>query len=99
MKLRHVLLALGIVVFLLCGLLFLGFPVVPTSFMGWVALVTLGIPTWFFLEWLGEQVLGSAFFSRRSPAVRILLAVPAVIALVAVGSVLVWVVQWAMLRG
>ncbi len=93
MTLRNVLVAAGVLAFVLGVLLYLYFPAVPHSLLGWVALVGLGLPVWVFLEWLGEAVLGSRFFARRSSGFRILLGVPALIALGAVAVVLMRFVQ------
>ena len=93
MTLRNLLVAAGVLAFVLGALLYLYFPAVPRSVLGWVALVVLGLPVWVFLEWLGEAVLGSRFFTRRSSGLRILLGVPAVIAVAAIAMVLIWFVQ------
>jgi hypothetical protein len=93
MTLRKTLVAAGVLVFMLGMLLYLYFPAVPRSVLGWVALVVLGLPVWLFLEWLGEAVLGSRFFARRSSGARILLGVPACIVLGAVAVILVRFVQ------
>jgi hypothetical protein len=76
-----------------CFLIFLYYPAVPTSTLGWAILIFLGIPAWLFLEWLGELVLGMRFFSRLSRAARIAIAVPVVILLIAVGMLLLGLVQ------
>ena len=60
-------------------LLWLYYPTVPRSVLGWVLLFVIGIPTWFLLEWLGERILGADFFSRMGRAARIALAVPLLI--------------------
>jgi hypothetical protein len=60
-------------------LLWLYYPIVPRSVLGWVLLFSIGIPTWFLLEWLGERILGARFFSRIGRAARISLAVPILI--------------------
>jgi hypothetical protein len=96
MRIRGVISAAGVAIFLLSYLLLMFFPVVPRTPLGWAALVGLGVPLWFFLEWLGQLVLGSSFYSRRSSAGRIVLAIPAVALLLAIGAVLIRLVQWAM---
>jgi hypothetical protein len=78
---------LGLVGLLACALLFVYFPAVPTSLLGWVALVIVGLPSWFALEWVGTTVLGSQFFSRLSRPMRILLAVPALAAIMVLAVV------------
>jgi hypothetical protein len=86
---------------LVVGALFLGlllyiyFPAVPRSTLGWVALVGLGLPVWLFLEWLGEVVLDSALFRRRSSGFRILVGVPVVLMLMAIAVACVRLVQAA----
>ena len=60
-------------------LLWLYYPTIPRSVLGWVLLVVVGIPCWFLLEWLGERILGAGFFSRIGRAARIALAVPMLI--------------------
>ena len=42
-------------------------------------LVVLGIPTWIFIEWLGERVFSSGVFFRVGRASQIVLAVPVLI--------------------
>jgi hypothetical protein len=93
MRLRSALSLLGLAGMLVCALLFIYFPAVPKSALGWLALVFLGLPVWFLLEWLGEVVLGSRFFARKSSAVRVVLAVPVVAALMVLAVVLVGLVQ------
>jgi hypothetical protein len=95
MNMRNAAAILGLGAFLVCALLFIYFPVVPRSAIAWGALIALGLPVWFFLEWLGECVLGSSFFSRKSSAFRILLAVPVVAGLMAIAMLLVRLVQSA----
>lgn len=60
-------------------LLWLYYPTIPRSVLGWVLLLVIGIPTWFLLEWLGERILGARFFSRIGRGARIALAVPILI--------------------
>ena len=84
---------LGLLGLVVCALLFIYFPAVPSSLLGWVALLLVGLPVWFFLEWLGTAVLGSRFFAQLSRPMRILLAVPALAAIMVVAVVLGWVVR------
>ena len=95
MTLRNVVLLTGAAGLLLCALLYAYFPAVPHSFLGWVALVGLGLPIWIFLEWLGNTVVGSRFFIRRSSGVRILLGVPTALAIMAIAWACVRFVQAA----
>ena len=95
MVLRNVVLLIAGVGLLLGVLLYAYFPAVPRSFLGWLALVGLGVPVWIFLEWLGEAVVGSNFFARRSSGVRILLGVPTALAIMAIAWVCVRLVQGA----
>ena len=74
-------------------MLFIYYPAVPRSVLGWLALVFVGLPVWFFLEWLGNRVLGMRFFSQLSSSLRIVIAIPFVIALAVVGILLVQFVQ------
>jgi len=76
-------------VFVVGVLLWLSYPVVPRSFLGWVLLFVIGIPTWFVLEWLGERVLGARIFARVGSAARIALGVPLLILFVIVGAFLI----------
>jgi hypothetical protein len=91
------LLGVALLVFFMvgCVLLYLYAAVVPQSMLGWVALFGLGIPTWLFLEWLGEVVLESRVFSRLGSFARIALAVPVLIVLAAVAGVLIVLGQMA----
>jgi|SRR5215831_4477358 len=81
-----VLLALALTVGLL---LWLYYPVVPRSVLGWVLLFVIGIPTWLFLEWLGGRVLSARAFSRMARAARIALAVPVLILLLVVAAYII----------
>jgi hypothetical protein len=99
MTLRPLLTAIGLCTLVLCGLLYFYAPAVPHSVTGWMALVALGLPVWFLVEWLGERTLGSSFFSRRSSTARILLGVPVAIALMVVAVLLVRLVQFAITAG
>ena len=95
MTVRGVLGAGGIAVFLVCLLLYTYYPAIPQSQLGWAALIGLGLPTYFFLEWLGEAILGATFFKQRSSVGRVLLAVPVAAILLAVAALLVWLVRRA----
>ena len=92
-NLRSSLLLLGLVGLVACALLFAYFPPVPRSLLGWVALCLVGLPSWFALEWVGTTVLGSQFFARLSRPMRILLAVPAVAAIMVLAVIVVRFVQ------
>src|SRR5690349_2322065 len=87
-----VLLAIALVVGML---LWLYYPVVPRSVVSWVLLLVIGIPTSFFLEWLGERVLGAQVFSRMGRAARIALAVPIMILLLIVAAYVIHLGQRA----
>lgn len=78
-----------------CLLLWLYYPIVPHSVLGWILLFVIGIPTWAFLEWLGDMVLGAKVFSRLGPKGRIALGVPVLILLIAIAAVVVWLGQQA----
>lgn len=95
MVLRNVGLLIGAVGLLLCALLYAYFPAVPQSLLGWLALVGLGAPVWIFLQWLGEAVIGSRFFARRSSGFRILLGVPTALAMMGIAWICVRLVQGA----
>ncbi len=97
MSLGPVGLLLGVAGLLLCTLLYVYFPVVPHSLLGWLALLGLGAPAWIFLEWLGTVVLGARFLVRRSSGVRILLGVPTALAIIGIGWACFTLVQGAML--
>ena len=75
-------------------LVWLYYPTIPNSVLGWGLLFVLGIPTWMLLEWLGGVVLGAAFFSRLSSFGRIALGVPVLLLLTAFAAVVIWVGQW-----
>ena len=92
-NLRTSLSLLGLVGLVASALLFAYFPAVPRSFLGWVALFLVGLPTWFALEWVGTTVLGSQFFARLSRPMRILLAVPALAAIMVLAVVVGQFVQ------
>ncbi len=92
-NLRSAFSLLGAVGIFICLLLFLYFPAVPKSFLGWAALIFVGLPIWFFLEWLGWVVLGSRFFSQLPRWARIVVAVPVVAALMVLAAFLGQFVQ------
>lgn len=91
--LRTFFILLGLVSVLVCALLFIYFPAVPQSFLGWTALLVVGFPAWFALEWLGTTVLESQFFARLSRPIRILLAVPAFATVMVLAVVVIQLVQ------
>jgi hypothetical protein len=95
MTLRESVSWIGLAAVLLCGLLYLYFPAVPHSVLGWVVLVGLGLPVWAFVEWLGAVVLGSRFFANRSSSIRIFIGVPVLLVLIAIAAVCVRFVQVA----
>lgn len=92
-KLRNTLSLFGLTAFLICALLFAYYPAIPRTLLGWAALIFLGLPVWFFLEWLGGAVLQSRFFSRLSSPMRVLVAIPVVILLMVFASFLIKLVQ------
>ena len=86
-------------VLVFCGALFLAgvlafqFWVLPATLSGWLMLIVLGLPIWFFLEWLGEKVLGAPFFTKLSSPARVAIGVPVFVALCALAFVLVGLVR------
>lgn len=92
-NLRSALSLLGLVGLLACVLLLAYFPAVPKSLLGWVALFLAGLPAWFALEWLGTAVFGSQFFTRLSRPIRIVLAVPALSAIMVLAGIVGQFVQ------
>src|SRR6185295_192403 len=82
--------ALLALVFVLGVLLWMYYPVIPKTVLGWVSLFVIGIPSWFFLEWLGDRVLGSRFFTRLSSAARIALGIPVLILLIVVAAFVIY---------
>ena len=92
-NLRSSLSLLGLVGLLACALLFAYFPAVLKSLLGWVALFLVGLSSWFALGWVGTTVLGSQFFARLSRPMRILLAVPALAAIMVLAVVVGQFVQ------
>ncbi|WP_144394367.1 hypothetical protein [Pleionea sediminis] len=71
----------AVVVFIVAFLIMHFYPSIPRTILSWSALIILGLPAWFFLEWLGGAVLGSEFFKNRSRFVRIILGVPTLLLL------------------
>jgi hypothetical protein len=92
-NLRSSLSLFGLVGLLACALLLAYFPAVPKTLLGWVALLFVGLPAWFALEWLGTAVLGAQFVTRLSRPMRILLAVPALAAIMVLAVVVGQFVQ------
>lgn len=76
-------------------LLWLYYPTIPRSVLGWVLLFVIGIPTWLLLEWLGERIVGAHFFSRIGRAARIALAVPILILFVIIAAYIIHLGQRA----
>ena len=70
-------------------LLWLYYPTIPRSVLGWVLLFVIGIPTWLLLEWLGEHFLEARFFSRLGSGARIALAVPILILFLILGAYII----------
>jgi hypothetical protein len=60
---------------------------VPRNILGWVALFVIGIPTWLFLEGLGEVVFSAKFFARIPGCARVAIAVPVGIVLMVIAFV------------
>jgi len=90
---NRILSILGIVVFCAAFLAWTFYPEIPSSVLGWGALIIIGIPSYLFLEWLGETVLGSQFFKNRSSFTRVILGVPVALILIAVALFVVGFVQ------
>lgn len=76
-------------------LLWLYYPTIPRSVLGWILLFVIGIPTWLLLEWLGERVLEARFFSRIGRTARIALAVPILILLLIIAAYIIHLGQRA----
>lgn len=57
-------------------LLWLYYPTIPRTAIGWMLLFVIGIPTWFLLEWIGGHIFEAQLFSRLGRVARIALAVP-----------------------
>lgn len=70
--------------------LYLHYPTMPHSLLGWLALFALGLPTWALLECLGDVTLQSGFFRRLSSGARIALGVPTVLALITLSFAIIW---------
>ena len=70
-------------------LLWMYYPMIPRSVLGWVLLIVIGVPTWFLLEWIGDRTLQSRLFSRLGSAARIALAVPVLILLLIFASYII----------
>ena len=88
-RLRSVAVGVLAIAFFGGALLYLYYPAEPHSALGWLALFAVGLPTWAFLEWLGNVVLNNRWFNRLSSAARIALGVPAVLVLTCVGGALI----------
>ncbi|WP_431262702.1 hypothetical protein ACQ859_21675 [Roseateles chitinivorans] len=95
MTLREAVSWIGLAAVLLCGLLYLYFPAVPHSVLGWAVLAGLGLPVSLLVEWLGNAVLGSRFFANRSSGFLTLLGLPVVLLLVAIAAACVRLIQAA----
>ena len=69
------------------------FPHVPNSMTGWVILVGVGVPSWLFLEWLGEKLfskkVGHRISEKPFSGVRILYALGTILAFF-VGMFALW---------
>lgn len=83
--------AIAVFVAFVTLVLLASYSTVPRSALGWIALFVIGLPTWLFLELLGDKVLSAKAFSRMSSGLRIALAVPAVLVVAAIGFALIWV--------
>jgi hypothetical protein len=81
---RTILSFLGLAAALICYALFVYYPAIPRTIVGWLGLLFVGVPLLFLFEWLGEKTLGSPFFSRLPSAARIALGVPVFIILMVV---------------
>jgi hypothetical protein len=92
-NLRKLLAIVWIFGLIVCLLIFIYYPAVPTSILGWATLIFVGIPFWLFLEWLGGAVFEMRFFSRLSSAARIGLAIPVMIILMIASVFLIRAVQ------
>ena len=76
-------------------LLWLYYPAIPRTILGWVLLFVIGIPTWFLLEWLGGRIVGAQFFSRMGRAARIALAVPVLVLFLIIAAYIIHLGQRA----
>ena len=72
------------------ALLYLYYPAKPHSLLGWLVLFAVGLPTWAFLEWLGNVVLTNKWFDRFSSAGRIALGVPVLLVLTCLAGGLIF---------
>lgn len=90
-----VLAALLVAALVTAMLLWLYYPTIPRSVLGWILLFVIGIPTWLLLEWLGERVLEARFFSRIGRTARIALAVPILILLLIIAAYIIHLGQRA----
>jgi hypothetical protein len=90
---NRILSILGIVAFCAAFLAWTFYPEIPSSVLGWGALIIIGIPAYIFLEWLGETILGSQFFKNRSSFTRVLLGVPVALILIVIALFVVGFVQ------
>ena len=72
-------------------LTWLYYPTVPRGIIGWIALICVGLPTWLVLDRVGNLLFSDDRWRHLSRGTRILLGVPALLALVAFGYGLVWV--------
>ncbi len=76
-------------------LLWMYYPIIPQSVLGWVLIFVIGIPTWLLLERLGERIVAAHFFSRMGRAARIALAVPILILLLIIAGYVIHLGQRA----
>ena len=67
--------------------------VLPHSVGGWAVLIGLGVPVVLLIEAFGEEALRPSLFDRWSSPMRIVVAVPLVLAILAVTLALVWGVR------
>src|SRR5450432_3494675 len=58
--------------------------------LGWIAFVVASVLIWYGLERTGIFVLGANVFARMSSGVRIIVGIPLVLALAALGSGALW---------
>src|SRR5215475_14611521 len=70
--------------------LYLWRPLGPHTLRGWVALVTVGLPTWLLLEWIGDVTLNNRWFDRHGRVGRIALGVPVLLILLSLAGALTW---------
>lgn len=74
-------------------LVWIFYPDIPRSVLGWISLFVLGIPAWLFLEWFGGLITESKFMKKRSSFTRILIGIPIVIFIGAVAIFTINLVQ------